>query len=127
MIEDIKKYIDIELGIDISKKSNKEPYTFGRAIFFELCDNHYKTSTQKMANHVGLKSHCSVLNSRNDTFPYAMTFPYYKEAYFKLEAVLKGTEKETFTKIKILEQEVDMLRKEVDRLRLVQMNMPHTK
>ncbi len=120
MLDKIKKYVDRELEIDISTRSNKTEYTFGRAIFFELCTDYYKCSTQKMADAVGLKSHAAVLNSKSETFPYAISFPRYKEAYLRLDSLMKGFDKEPYTQIKILEQEVEMLRKEVDRLRMME-------
>jgi len=120
MLDKIKNYVDIELGIDISTRSNKESYTFGRAIFYELCMEYCKASTQKMAEMVGLKSHAAVLNGRNETFPYAMSFREYKDKYNKLRALLSGKIIDPYEHIKILEQEVEMLRKEVDRLRMME-------
>lgn len=117
MLRKIKGYVDSELGINISKRSNKEAYTFGRAIFYELCNEYYKTPTQKMAEMVGLKSHAAVLNGINETFPYAMSFPEYKEKYSKLRSLISGKTREPYETIKLLEQEVRMLREEVNRLR----------
>ena len=120
MLEKIKKYVDDELGYDIAKRSNKDEYTFGRAIFYELCNEFYRTSTQKMADIVGLKSHAAVLNGIKETFPYAMSFPEYKEYYEKLRCVVSGKTLEPHAKIKILEQEVEMLRQEINRLRMME-------
>jgi len=39
-VKKIKGYVDSELGVNISKRSNKEAYTFGRAIFYELCNEY---------------------------------------------------------------------------------------
>ena len=126
-LKEITELIQDELGVNILSKSRREEYVFARAIYYSLCDEFYPLPTTQLAESIGVKSHATVLNSRNETFPYMMTFPYYEEVYLKIKDHLKGGSIEPHSRIKILEQEVDMLRKEVDRLRLVQMNMPHTK
>lgn len=121
-IEQIKEHVDIRLGVDISKRSRKEEYTFGRSIFYTLCLEFYKTSYSKLGNSIGVKSHGAVMNSKNYTFPYAMTFPMYKKAYADIRNLLNGEVIDYEAKIEVLNQEVDMLRKEVDRLRLEAVN-----
>ena len=126
-LKEITELIQDELGVNLLSKNRRTEYVFARAIYYSLCDEFYPLPTMDLAASIGVKSHVTVLNSRNETFPYMMTFPYYKEAYLKIKDHLEGGSIEPHSRIKILEQEVDMLRKEVDRLRLVQMNMPHTK
>ena len=121
MLEKIKEYVDKELDIDISKRCNKEEYTFGRALYYKLCSEFYKTSNRKMTEIIGVRSHGAVINAKNNTFPYAMEYPEYKASYLKIQRILKGVNVvDPYSKIKILEQEVSMLRSEVDRLRVLQ-------
>ena len=126
-LKEIKDLVQDELGINLLSKNRKENYVFARAIYYKLCDEFYPLPTIELAESIGIKSHATVLNSRNETFPYAVSFPYYEEIYLKIKDQLKGNSIEPHSKIRILEQEVNMLRKEVDRLRLIQMNIKYTK
>ncbi len=118
-IEQIKEHVDIRLGIDISKRSRKEEYTFGRSIFYTLCMKFCKTSYVKLANCVGVSAHRTVMHSVSETFTYAMTFPEYKTHYDKLERVMKGELflQKNSAQLKVLEQENEMLKQELYRLK----------
>ena len=70
-LEQILKYVNENINIDITKKTNKREYAYGRSLYFKLSKNHTLASYRAIGSLVKL-DHATVMHGINNIFPEVM-------------------------------------------------------
>jgi len=70
-LENILYYVKESLSIDITKKTNKREYAYGRSVYYKLSRTHTLATYEVIGSLVKL-NHATVMHGINSIFPEAM-------------------------------------------------------
>ena len=90
-IETIRKLVEMKLEIDLSTKSRKRHYVYGRAIYYQLCRLLTKHTLTTIGDSVG-QNHATVLNGFKvyDEVISQGYEPFYNKVYNSCRRKLRG-------------------------------------
>ena len=89
-LNQIIKYINENLNIDIKVKTRKTDYTYARSLYFKIAREHTAISFNKIGRKVNL-NHATVMHGINKVFPVVLKYkPNLKNIYdsFVFENIL---------------------------------------
>ena len=107
-IETIKSLVEAKLDIDLSSKSRKRPYIYGRAIYYQLCNILTKSSLGSIGRSVGV-GHATVINGIK-TYENVISQgyePFHNKIYHRCRRTLRG---EIVVENKILSEKLSEVR-----------------